>query len=196
MKKMILILIFLIACMVPGTIMGSSTEDKKAYDEGEFVAPSIKVTRFNEDMGMMLGIRAGWIAERNFTIDGCFYGLITEVSSPRRGSNLGVGYSGLSVEYTILPDKPVHILINTMIGMGLVSFIRNYDEPYNPDKDELHSIITVLEPGAGLEFNVTDYFRIMLGASYRLVDGVILKNLKNDDFGGITATLALRFGRF
>jgi hypothetical protein len=59
------------------------------------------MTKFNDDMGTMLGIRVGDIYH-SFTIEGSFYGLVSEVDSPRQGSNIGVGYSGLSLEYTIL----------------------------------------------------------------------------------------------
>lgn len=186
----------LLICMIPGAIMAGSMEDNESYNEVGFIAPSINITKFNDDLGTMLGIRAGWITQHSFTVEGIFYGLISEVDSPRQGSNIGVGYSGLSLEYTILPNQKIHILVNTMIGMGLVSYVRNYDEPYNPDKDKLSTIITILEPGAGLEFCVTKNLRIVLGASYRLVDGVDLKNLSNDNIRGITGTIALRFGAF
>lgn len=182
--------------MIPGTIMAGSMEDNESYNEVGFIAPSINMTKFNDDLGTMLGIRAGWITQHSFTVEGIFYGLISEVDSPRQGSNIGVGYSGLSLEYTMLPSKKIHILVNTMIGTGLVSYVRNYDEPYNPDKDKLSTIIAILEPGAGLEFCVTKNLRIVLGVSYRLVDGVDLKNLSNDDIKGVTATLAFRLGAF
>jgi len=187
-----LLLIF----MISGVIMADSMEDNESNNEVGFIAPSINMTKFNGDWGTMLGIRAGWINQHSFTVEGVFYGLISEVSSPRKGSNIGVGYSGLSLEYTILPSKGIHILVNTMLGMGLVSYVRNYDEPYNPDKDKLSTIIAILEPGAGLEFCATKKLRIVLGASYRLVDGVDLMNLSNDDIKGMTMTLALRFGAF
>ena len=186
----------LLICMIPGTIMAGSMEDNESYNEVGFIAPSINMTKFNDDLGTMLGIRAGWITQHSFTVEGIFYGLISEVDSPRQGSNIGVGYSGLSLEYTMLPSKKIHILVNTMIGTGLVSYVRNYDEPYNPDKDKLSTIIAILEPGAGLEFCVTKNLRIVLGVSYRLVDGVDLKNLSNDDIKGVTATLAFRLGAF
>jgi hypothetical protein len=196
MKKLSIILSLLFICMIPWTILAEEMEDNESYDEGGFIAPSIKMTKFNDDLGTMLGIRVGSIMQHSFTLEGSFYGLITEVDSPRQGSNIGVGYSGLTLEYTILPDKKIHILVNTMVGVGRVSYKRNYDEPRNPDKDKLNSIIIIVEPGAGLEFCVTRYFRIALGVSYRSVEGVDLKNLSNDDINGITGTLALRFGAF
>jgi hypothetical protein len=194
MKKLCLSL--LLICMITGTIMADSMEDNESYNEGWFIAPSISMTKFNDEWGTMLGISVGDITQNSFTLEGRFCGLISEVGSPRPGSNIGVTYSGLALEYTILPKQKMHILINMMIGAGVVSYVRNYDEPYNPDKDKLSTVITILEPGAGLEFCVFQHLRIALGASYRLVDGVDLKNLNNDNIRGMTATLALRFGAF
>ena len=100
------------------------------------------------------------------------------------------------MEYSIPIGQKVHILIDTMLGIGRVSYKRDYSEPKNPDKDKLSSIIAIVEPGLGLEISITDYLRIALGGSYRSVDRVELKNLSNDDISGITGNIALKFGSF
>jgi len=196
MKKLSLILCLLFICIMPATIMADSMEDEENYDERWFIAPSVKMTQFNEELGTMFGLRIGWIAAKSFTVEGSFYGLINEIDSPRAGSNIGVGYSGLSLEYSIPIGQKVHILIDTMLGIGRVSYKRDYSQPKNPDKDNLSSIIAIVEPGLGLEIGVTDYLRIVLGASYRSVDRVELSNLSNDDISGITGNIALKFGAF
>jgi len=196
MKKLSLILCLLFIFILPVTIMADSMEDEDGYAETGFIAPSMKMTQFNGELGTMLGLSVGWISEHSFTIEGSFYGLINEVDSPRPGSELGVGYSGLSLGYSIPLGQKVHLLINTMFGVGRVSFKRDYDQPKNPDKDKLSSIIVVVEPGLGLEISITDYLRIALGASYRSVERVDLKNLSNDNIDGITGNIALKFGSF
>lgn len=196
MKKLSLILCLLFICIMPAMIVADSMEDEEDYDERWFIAPSVKMTQFNEELGTVLGLRIGWIAASSFTIEGSFYGLINDIDSPRAGSDIGVGYSGLSLEYSIPIGQKVHILINTMLGIGRVSYKRDYSEPKNPDKDKLSSIIAIVEPGLGLEISITDYLRIALGGSYRSVDRVELKNFSNDDISGITGNIALKFGSF
>lgn len=196
MKKLGLILSILFVLFIPVTIMADSIEDNEVYYENGFVAPSMTFTKLNDEFGTMLGLRAGWITEKSFTVEGCFYGLINEVDSPRQGSNIGMGYSGLSLEYTILPDSKIHVLLNAMMGVGRVSYKRDYSEPKNTEKDKLSSVIAIIEPGAGLEFCITKNIRAVLGLSYRYVERVDLKNLEDDDIRGISGNLAIRFGSF
>ncbi|HGJ67406.1 TPA: hypothetical protein ENS27_18745 [bacterium] len=196
MKKLSIVLYILFIFILSTTIMADSKEGKGSYNETGYIAPSKKFTQLNGELGTILGLSVGWISEHSFIVEGSFFGLINEVSSPRPGSELGVGYSGLSLGYNIPLGQKVHILINTMFGVGRVSYKRDYSQPKNPDKDKLSSIIAVVEPGLNLEINITDYFRLSLGASYRVVDRVDLKNLSNDDINGITGNIALKFGAF
>jgi hypothetical protein len=54
----------------------------------------------------------------------------------------------------------------------------------------------VLEPAVNAELNVTSWFHLNAGASYRLVSGVSQEKLENSDFSGMTATLTFKFGKF
>jgi hypothetical protein len=44
--------------------------------------------------------------------------------------------------------------------------------------------------------NVTGFFRVGLGASYRFVQDVDLVELRNEDVSGFSGVVTLKFGRF
>jgi hypothetical protein len=53
-----------------------------------------------------------------------------------------------------------------------------------------------LEPALNAEVNITSFFRINAGASYRYISGLNYNNLKNEDFSGFSGALTLKFGSF
>jgi hypothetical protein len=58
-----------------------------------------------------------------------------------------------------------------------------WDEQYWDDNYYDSDVFLVFEPGAEIEFNIVKFFRISLGASYRLTNGVLLqyKYYENND---------------
>jgi hypothetical protein len=56
--------------------------------------------------------------------------------------------------------------------------------------------VMVIEPAINAELNVTTWFRLNAGVSYRIVAGVDQVGLDNSDFSGPAASLTFKFGRF
>ena len=54
----------------------------------------------------------------------------------------------------------------------------------------------VVEPGANLEFNVTRFFHLGLGASYRYVQGLSMSSLTDEQLLSWAINLNLKFGSF
>jgi hypothetical protein len=54
----------------------------------------------------------------------------------------------------------------------------------------------VVEPGLEVEINVTRFFKIGLGASYRLVRQSDLITVSDKDLSGFSGGLSLKFGKF
>ncbi len=63
-------------------------------------------------------------------------------------------------------------------------------------EETLFKFVFVLEPAVNAELNVTTWFRLNAGVSYRFVTGVTQVGLDNGDFSGPTATLTFKFGTF
>jgi hypothetical protein len=56
--------------------------------------------------------------------------------------------------------------------------------------------VVVLEPAVQANLNITKFFRISAGASYRYVSGVTSPATTNKKLSGPGAVLTLRFGKF
>lgn len=54
----------------------------------------------------------------------------------------------------------------------------------------------VVEPGLEVEINVTRFFKIGVGASYRFVRESDLTLVSNDDLSGFSGGFSLKFGKF
>lgn len=91
-------------------------------------------------------------------------------------SNYVCGYGGLYIEPVILSLKPIHVAIPVLFGGGAMEYML-WDDDYNYLEYNNHnSVFMVFEPGVDIEFNIAKWFRIGLGASYRLTS-----NLENTD---------------
>ena len=64
--------------------------------------------------------------------------------------------------------------------------------------DYENSSYFVFEPGIGVELNVLKFFRIELGASYRIVTrlNMPISNTKASDVDGYSVNFAFKFGKF
>jgi len=84
-----------------------------------------------------------------------------------------------------------------MIGGGVYYSDYGYEMFNSGDYMEKHtSTVFVFEPGINAELNVTSFFRINAGISYRIVTGIDLYGLRNGDLGGPSGNLVFKFGKF
>ena len=104
---------------------------------------------------------------------------------------LEMGYGGLELGYVHRPDELVHFSLGVLIGAGGVV--------WNPDGQsgsQVDDAFFVAEPELDVVLNVTRFFRVALGASYRLTQGVKLFDLRDADLSGLAGLVALKFGSF
>jgi hypothetical protein len=57
-------------------------------------------------------------------------------------------------------------------------------------------VVVVFEPAVNAELNVTSWFRLNAGVSYRVATGVNQEGLRNRDFSGLAAAVTFKFGGF
>lgn len=81
-----------------------------------------------------------------------------------------LGYTGLCIEPVILQSKPVHIVFPIFMGAG--GFAYTHSLGNNSTSDSPSTAIFVFEPGMDVEYNVSNWLRIGLGASYRLINSI------------------------
>ena len=110
------------------------------------------------------------------------------------------GYGGFIIEPIVAPMYPVHIAFPILIGGGGISYVET-------DWEEFDNFVVatdffmLIQPGAELELNVTRFFRIGLGASYRFptdfnATDTETPELSPQDLKGFSYSLSFKFGRF
>jgi hypothetical protein len=166
-------------------------------ESGGFGGPVVKFGSVNGEGGILVGGRGGWIINHTFILGGGGYGLANNVKAKVLGPDgeryLNFGYGGVELEYIAESDKLMHLSVMTLIGGGGIGW---RDENVGSGMDSNSDAFFILEPAAQINLNVTKYFRISAGVSYRFVSGVNSPATTNADLAGPTAVLTLRFGTF
>jgi len=179
----------------------------KGNDLNGFGAVDLKVGDFLEQRALVVGAYGGFIINRRYLFGIAGYGLVTNVEFDGRISgdiedkplNLHGGYGGILIGATIAPRELIHISIPIVLGAGAFEISDKDFFTNNPADSEFtveNSVFFVVEPGIELEFNITKYFRLGAGATYRHIAGSELNNVTDDDVSGITGVISFRFGRF
>jgi len=189
------------------------------YSSGGYGAPELKLGNVNDNMSLLLGGRGGWIIGHRFVIGGAGYGLTTNNTfnytepllndngstiDSTRNLRLDMGYGGLLVEFIAMPKKAVHLSFPIIIGAGGTSVGAEIaQDPNQIDPVEFNtydfvesSAFFVVEPGVYLEMNMTKFFRLNVGATYRFISGTNLVRVNNNDLSDLTFNLAFKFGSF
>ena len=78
------------------------------------------------------------------------------------------------MEYTFASTKKIHASTNLLLGGGGVS--NGYYEPHQGGYGSNFSVVDesgfyVIQPSVSVEVNVTDWFRVGVGAGYRHITG-------------------------
>jgi len=123
----------------------------------------------DERHAVLFGGRFSWIASHTVGIGVGATGFINEFHyepSLNRDVFLTGGYGGIYIEPIILPRSPVHLSFPVLFGAGGISFISE-DADFNNNFIEDSKAFLLIEPSAELELNLTKFFRIAFGASYR-----------------------------
>ena len=196
MKNLIIIL-FVVILSYPA-IAQDETLISGEVESGGYGAPIFKVGQINGTTGVFVGGQGGWIINHSFVLGGKGYGLVNNVDiEGAQNLKLEFGCGGVLLEYIFSSDKLLHVGINTMIGAGGVRYAeKDYSNDYEDEVDYNSSSFFVLEPGINMVLNISSYFRIGAGITYRYVNGVEYENLTNADLSGVSGEIVFKFGSF
>ncbi len=149
---------------------------------GGYGSFSIGYSKIDSRDALQLGGRVAWIVNHKFAMGMAGFGFVNafqkSYSTDMSNYFLAGGYGGVFFEPILVPNNPIHVSFPVIIGVGGVSAVaannymnqQNVNNSYNYDMDAF----LVFEPGVDLEINIIKFFRIAIGASYRLTNGVIL----------------------
>jgi hypothetical protein len=145
------------------------------------------------------------IANHGLAIGFSGKGFFTEPYEKIPGSNTSYsytgGYGGFLIEPIIMPKFPVHVSFPILLGGGAIakSTLINYNYPYDYTEifvDDAEAFL-IAEPGMELEFNVTRWMRMGLGASYRFTTNLESNSsFESNPMNGFTGGFSIKFGKF
>jgi len=197
MKKGIIYILFLLFGTLPLYAQEETLISEGKITHGGYGGPEVKFTTINDNFGLLVGGRGGWIINHTIILGGGGYGLTNavkaKVPSTTEGKYVDFGYGGFALEWIIKSDKLIHFSISSMVAGGGVRY--RHDMGDNDGNHHAEACL-VVEPGATAELNITKFFRLSLGASYRYVSGVSSAVASNSSLSGLSLNLLLRFGKF
>ena len=193
---------FIFIIFTSGTLLSQEkTLLTSNIEHGGYGAPVIKGSMINNQFGLFVGGRGGWILNHTFAVGLGGYGLVNSATWDNSSSDaiprLTMGYGGLELEGIINSDKIVHFTIHALIGYGAVDYLdADYLKEFSLDTWKSADAFFVAEPAFNVDINITTYFRLGIGVSYRYVSGVELVGITNEDISGFTGNLIFKFGGF
>lgn len=166
-----------------------------------YLGPTLKITQIKGDVGMLPGIRGGFIINESLLLGGVGYSLSEELNghiyAPTTAQTIrgvplfvAMNYGGLEIGYLRHPQKLLHYNFTAVLGLGHCYYQGDeYKTVYHDDR------FLIVEPHLRAELNITPWFRINIGAAYRFMSGVDLPGLDDEQLRGSSATFSLLFGR-
>ncbi|MBI2428046.1 MAG: hypothetical protein HYV29_04505 [Ignavibacteriales bacterium] len=196
-----IILLFTLFFSIPALAQEETLLGTAEIEHGGYGGPVVKFTSINNNFGVLVGGRGGWIINHTFSIGLAGYGLANDVKAHAVGpfgeQYVELGYGGLDLEYIFNSNDLIHFSIHALIGGGSAGFRYSWEDEngWNYRNDTMHrdyDPFFVIEPGANIDLNVTDWFRTSAGASYRHVSGLSSKATTNSDISGVSEEVPVR----
>ncbi len=197
MKK--LIMIILLIAMQQIYAQEKTLVSSGEYASGGFGAPVLKYTSINKQGALMLGGRGGWIINHSFVLGGGIYGVASKVTGDILNEDIIEGeqdkihfmYGGFEFEYIFTPMRVFHISLYTLLGAGNIFYLNLYEENHN-----MGQAFFVVEPAVNIELNITTFFHLAFGVSYRYTSGANYQTISDTDVSGFNGMLTFKFGKF
>jgi hypothetical protein len=202
-------LLFAFATIAQETTKGYSSKEiqtimnQKNGSNGGYGAFHIGYSEIAGRSAINTGVRGGWVANHKFTLGIAGNGFFSD----KRPTNVeGLmnyitgGYGGLFIEPIVMPMSEVHISFPIIIGAGGIAMLEGYDNMYDwefyPPTSTEAAAFFICEPGAEVEFNMTKFFRVGLGVSYRITSDIVLSEISPYALRGWGGHIVFKFGKF
>lgn len=182
---------------------------------GGYGAISFGYTPIANRNAISTGIKGAWIINHGIGIGFAGTGYFTEIDNgtlPNETlSAYTGGHGGLLIEPILFGKNPIHVSIPLVIGGGAIFYGSDllYSEDFPPEYPSYYQSFFdyyfLFEPGIEIEFNLTHFFRLAAGVSYRLTSDVHISKeydyadyeiLKADDLRNFDVHLVFKFGKF
>ncbi len=188
-------LLILLCCLLlgPWAMAQHETLFNKARVIGGFGGPLIEFSDIKGDFTTSVGGGGGVIID-HFFLGAYGMGSLEHLryNIDNDDFHMDLAHGGLWFGYTPNSFRIFHPFTSVKVGWGYAD-IRSGNGPIFTDGDAIFA----LTPEAGLELNLTKYFRISGTVGYRWVTDVDqLEGFENKDFRSLTGQITFRFGWF
>ncbi|MFC2086925.1 hypothetical protein ACFLSA_02025 [Bacteroidota bacterium] len=160
-----------------------------------FGGPFMQFSQVDGKFAHFMGGGGGLILNDKLILGGFGNGMTNAIEATKYNEEdhkLEFGYGGLWFAYIISGRQAIHPVIHLQTGWGGINLI---DQGENSIQNDF---VTVFTPIIELEMNITQFFRMAIGASYRYTVGVgAIDGYTDDmDFSGPGGFLSFKFGWF
>lgn len=192
------VLVFIGICLIATLAYAyDDTLIKPQTEVGGYFCIVSKHTQVKDAFAMLIGGKAYLLVNHSWAFGAGGYGVVNDLLPDEfkdRGLvKLRMYYGGWAVEYIPWHDKVFHITLGALIGAGKVEYKGEMRDPVTGEDSDVYFIA---EPELNLEFNVTRFWRMDLGASYRYINGSELVDVPDEDLSNMTWNLTFKFGKF
>jgi hypothetical protein len=166
---------------------------------GYFLSPSLQVGKFAGSTAVIPGIGGGVIFNKKLSLNVLYKFTVTENTPVGEVDQfyLHGQWGGLKCEYSINPEKAVHLSFPLEVGIGEVELdLKDSYEGQHLIVPSVDAWFANIEPGLALEVNIWKYMKLNIAAGYRFVSDVTFRNISEKDLMGATFSAALKFGLF
>jgi hypothetical protein len=200
--KLLLIMIFALFFNVFAQEEDDETLISFGSQNGLFAGLVTKIGMINDQTACHVGVRGGWIHNRNLILGAGVYALANDVEAMNPNPNdltlkrMLSTYGGAEIEYVFSPKNAFHWSLQLFIGGGAVQ----YNDLTQNNADEEKNVIVdgffTLEPQVNYHANLTHFLHADLGVSYRMVSGLKSIMATNSSMSSFNVIFTIRFGKF
>jgi hypothetical protein len=167
---------------------------QETASEKSFASVDLKISSIQGNTAYIIGARGGWSVSQSFSIGlaGCWAFVNDQVTNiiDNQEYYIRLAYGGLYLEYKLYNFNFGHILLSTIVGGGYYghSTVRSDFEI-----DWSKHTYFVIEPEVIAMFDISDSFKIGIGASYRYIPNIDLTEFQNRKLSAPAVLLTFRF---
>ncbi|WP_205525825.1 hypothetical protein [Pyxidicoccus trucidator] len=166
-------------------------------EHGGYGGPSATYSRMLGSNVLLVGGRGAWLIDQRFAVGAAVNGLIPTGGAfqvqTREPYDLRLGYGGLWLEYIFTPHRVLHSTVGVLLGGG---WLNRRNGRFAGEETLGVDVMFAVEPSVMTEVNVTGFFRVGAGVSYRYLGDVDLEGLESSDLSAFAGTLFFKFGSF
>jgi hypothetical protein len=172
-------------------------------DLGFYVSPDVRFTSINSEMAMFAGGRAGIVLDLGeipaLLVGVGGYALLSDIAADDEFEDgerlLQMGYAGLDVQYLMHTRSPVDVSLQFFMGAGSVNY-KDKGNALNFSREDSEDFL-VFEPGAGVQWRVRSFLRLVGHLNYRIVDDIQrFRGVTNASLGGFSGMIGITVGSF